>query len=101
MCGGSHSPDVGFGRLLCRPHVARHDPIREGGPPPRRFLARPAAILAYRLRETPLPEPPPAERAVRPAPLQTCDGCDRAFRSYEPGLCGGCREHDEHHPAVA
>jgi hypothetical protein len=66
---------------------------------PDRLLARPAGILAFRLRETPLPVPPrtthPVERPV-PAPtpvtpFQTCDGCERAFRAPEPGRCRDCR----------
>ncbi|MGV9344359.1 hypothetical protein ACWDSD_06025 [Streptomyces spiralis] len=61
---------------------------------PDRFRARPAGILAFRLRDTPLPAPPPAaHRADRPAalPFQTCDGCERAFRAPEPGHCRECR----------
>ncbi|MEV5428333.1 hypothetical protein [Streptomyces sp. NPDC052701] len=61
---------------------------------PDRLLARPAGILAFRLRETPLPAPPPPARPVeRPAilPFQTCDGCERAFRAPEPGHCRDCR----------
>ncbi|WP_406000086.1 hypothetical protein [Streptomyces sp. NBC_00829] len=51
--------------------------------------ARPARILAYRLRE--LPPPLPAQAAAPSAlPWQTCDGCERAFRSAEPGRCRGC-----------
>ncbi|MFI8857333.1 hypothetical protein ACIGW5_11960 [Streptomyces prasinus] len=64
---------------------------------PDHLLARPAAILAFRLRETPLPEPPPAplpsfpERPVL-LPFQTCDGCERAFRAPESGQrCRDCR----------
>ncbi|MER5749145.1 hypothetical protein [Streptomyces sp. NPDC002088] len=62
---------------------------------PDSFLARPANVLAFRLRETPLPAPPPLPQiAERPAvlPLQTCDGCDRAFRAPEPGHCRDCRD---------
>jgi hypothetical protein len=64
---------------------------------PDRLRARPAGILAFRLRETPLPAPPmplPTARAERPAavlPFQTCDGCDRAFRAPGPGQCRDCR----------
>ncbi|EGX58575.1 hypothetical protein SZN_17097 [Streptomyces zinciresistens K42] len=61
---------------------------------PDRFLTRPVGILAYRLKETPLPVPArSAEPAARPmaVPLRNCDGCDRAFRSPEPGRCRGCR----------
>ncbi|MEU3100879.1 hypothetical protein [Streptomyces griseoflavus] len=61
---------------------------------PDRFLTRPAGILAFRLRETPLPAPPPAA-SDRPAtpPFQTCDGCERAFRAPTPGHCRDCRGH--------
>ncbi|WP_405526527.1 hypothetical protein OG426_29290 [Streptomyces canus] len=63
---------------------------------PDSFLTRPAGILAYRLKETPLPLSAPARSAapsVRPAvvPMRNCDGCDRGFRSAEPGRCGDCR----------
>ncbi|WP_432054779.1 hypothetical protein [Streptomyces sp. bgisy022] len=64
---------------------------------PDHFRARPASVLAFRLRETPLPAPPrpahPVERE-RPAavlPFQTCDGCERAFRAPAPGRCRDCR----------
>ncbi|MFE9092983.1 hypothetical protein [Streptomyces sp. NPDC007264] len=61
---------------------------------PDRFRARPAGILAFRLRETPLPAPPasphPLDRPAAP-PFQTCDGCDRAFRAPKPGRCRDCR----------
>ncbi|MGW0812346.1 hypothetical protein ACWD00_03645 [Streptomyces viridiviolaceus] len=65
---------------------------------PDRFRARPASVLAFRLRETPLPVPPTAplpEPGERPAvlPFQTCDGCERAFRAPEPGHCRSCRDH--------
>lgn len=63
---------------------------------PDRFLTRPAGILAYRLRETPLPTPCHSEtrRDDRPGvvlPFQTCEGCDRAFRAPAPGRCRSCR----------
>lgn len=58
-------------------------------------LRCPAAFLAHRLTELlppPLPSASPAAPArARPAPLQTCHGCDRAFRAPEPGLCRDCR----------
>ncbi|MFD7696511.1 hypothetical protein [Streptomyces sp. NPDC059805] len=63
---------------------------------PERFRARPAGVLAFRLRETPLPAPPlpsqaaPPERPAVP-PFQTCDGCERAFRAPHPGRCRDCR----------
>ncbi|MFD4548690.1 helix-turn-helix domain-containing protein [Streptomyces sp. NPDC058466] len=57
-------------------------------------LRRAAALLAHRLT-TQLPPPPPF-RAPTPLPdirhpLQTCDGCDRAFRAPAPGRCRDCR----------
>ncbi|MFE9173544.1 hypothetical protein ACFYNZ_29470 [Streptomyces kebangsaanensis] len=61
---------------------------------PDRFRARPANILAFRLRETPLPAPPPLPLPTnRPVvlPFQTCDGCERAFRAPQPGRCRDCR----------
>lgn len=67
---------------------------------PGRFHGRPAGILAYRLRETPLPLPPSAAATATPSAgdrptvvhhLQNCDGCDRAFRAAEPGRCRDCR----------
>ncbi|MFF5147780.1 hypothetical protein ACFY6U_50125 [Streptomyces sp. NPDC013157] len=63
---------------------------------PDRLRTRPAGILAFRLRETPLPAPPPlrSERVTdRPtvARFQTCDGCERAFRAPDPGRCRDCR----------
>ncbi|MFF4601890.1 helix-turn-helix domain-containing protein [Streptomyces sp. NPDC001339] len=54
-------------------------------------LKHPAALLAHRLTAL-LPSPlPPSPAAVRPAPFQTCEGCDRAFRAAEPGHCRDCR----------
>ncbi|OIK24329.1 DNA-binding protein [Streptomyces malaysiense] len=58
-------------------------------------IKHPAALLSHRLA-TQLPPHipvPPAHAATahRPAPLQTCDGCDRAFRAPEPGRCRDCR----------
>ncbi|MGW0335907.1 hypothetical protein ACWD0J_29265 [Streptomyces sp. NPDC003011] len=65
---------------------------------PDHFLTRPAGILAYRLKETPLPLPArSAEPPVRPmvVPLRNCDGCDRGFRSAEPGRCRDCLAGDQ------
>lgn len=58
-------------------------------------IKHPAAFLSHRLT-TLLPPPlPPAgpapEVAAGPAPFQTCDGCERAFRAPEPGRCRDCR----------
>ncbi|WP_405457701.1 helix-turn-helix domain-containing protein [Streptomyces sp. NBC_00101] len=73
---------------------------------PSPFRSRPANILAYRLRETPValpprPTPSPQESDERAAdgspaggaplsPWQTCDGCERAFRACAPGPCREC-----------
>ncbi|MFI5471295.1 hypothetical protein ACIA6D_13810 [Streptomyces cacaoi] len=67
---------------------------------PDRLLVRPAGILAHRLKETPLPLSTPArstEAPGRPAvvPLRNCDGCDRGFRTAEPGRCRDCRARDQ------
>ncbi|MFF1285441.1 hypothetical protein ACFVY4_32595 [Streptomyces sp. NPDC058299] len=69
---------------------------------PDRFLTRPARILAFRLRETPLPAPPPPiiERTAV-LPFHTCDGCERAFRAPEPGHCRDCRRRGALLPAAA
>ncbi|MYT30964.1 MULTISPECIES: DNA-binding protein [unclassified Streptomyces] len=55
-------------------------------------LRSPAAFLAHRLMAS-LPPPLPASAPAppRPDPLQTCDGCERAFRAPEPGVCRDCR----------
>ncbi|MFI9106652.1 hypothetical protein ACIGXA_39765 [Streptomyces fildesensis] len=56
-------------------------------------IHHPARFLEHRLA-THLPPPLPAEPApaVRPAPLITCDGCDRAFRTHDPtARCADCR----------
>ncbi|EFL23827.1 conserved hypothetical protein [Streptomyces himastatinicus ATCC 53653] len=63
---------------------------------PDRLLTRPARILAFRLSEPPLPAPAPVPTAAPKAPpalpWRNCDGCERAFRSAEPGRrCRDCR----------
>ncbi|WP_329219624.1 hypothetical protein OG352_23790 [Streptomyces sp. NBC_01485] len=75
---------------------------------PAHLLTRPASILAYRLKETPLSVPTrtagpgqpraSAEPGARPAvvPLKNCDGCDRGFRSADPDLCRGCRDRQDY-----
>ncbi|MGK5639030.1 hypothetical protein ACSNOK_12105 [Streptomyces sp. URMC 126] len=62
-------------------------------------IARPVALLRHRLLRglppaLPADEPRPAPVAApKPLPLQTCDGCERAFRAARPGLlCRDCRE---------
>ncbi|MET7742750.1 hypothetical protein [Streptomyces sp. NPDC005385] len=62
---------------------------------PAHFMGRPSGLLAFRLRETPLPiqvRAPqlPADRTVV-HPFQTCEGCERAFRAPAPGHCRDCR----------
>ncbi|WP_307865404.1 helix-turn-helix domain-containing protein [Streptomyces montanisoli] len=68
-------------------------------------LHSPVAVLRYRLAElVPPPLPVPTPEAVRgggPPPFQTCDACDRAFRSPEPGLCGECRPDEANEAAVS
>lgn len=58
-------------------------------------IKHPAAFLAHRLTALlppPLPTAPPHPAPTpRPDPLQTCDGCERAFRSAHPGRCRDCR----------
>ncbi|MGS2588843.1 hypothetical protein [Streptomyces hebeiensis] len=65
---------------------------------PDRFRARPAGILAFRLREKPLPVP--VDNAEPPAPpaavsMRNCDGCERGFRSAEHDRCRDCRSRAE------
>ncbi|CAL9454105.1 hypothetical protein SUDANB58_02512 [Streptomyces sp. enrichment culture] len=59
-------------------------------------IRHPAALLHHRLTADLPPHPPAApspasEPEHRPDPLQTCDGCDRAFRAPHPGRCRDCR----------
>ncbi|MFE6172788.1 hypothetical protein [Streptomyces sp. NPDC056464] len=61
---------------------------------PKDPIQHPAAFLAHRLEALlppPLPTPARGPTFIPPAPLQTCDGCDRAFRAPEPGRCRDCR----------
>ncbi|XUZ28865.1 hypothetical protein ACQVDT_29995 [Streptomyces sp. RMIT01] len=59
-------------------------------------LRHPARLLRHRLTAL-LPPPLPgvhdltAPRRAPVTPFQTCDGCERAFRSHEPGHCRDCR----------
>ncbi|MFJ4709771.1 hypothetical protein ACIP6I_33700 [Streptomyces anulatus] len=68
-----------------------------------RPLRRPALLLKHRL--TALLPPPlpgvrdltaPARPRITVTPFQTCDDCDRAFRSPAPGHCRDCREDRMH-----
>ncbi|MFJ9816630.1 helix-turn-helix domain-containing protein [Streptomyces sp. NPDC101151] len=69
---------------------------------PQESIKHPAAFLAHRLTAllpprlpTPATVPRDTPAPTRPEPLQTCDGCDRAFRSARPGHCRGCRARSE------
>ncbi|OCC09970.1 hypothetical protein [Streptomyces sp. PTY087I2] len=59
-------------------------------------LKHPARLLRHRLTAL-LPPPLPGIHDLAPprrtqvTPFQTCDGCERAFRSHEPGHCRDCR----------
>ncbi|MFJ2025357.1 hypothetical protein ACIODW_16390 [Streptomyces sp. NPDC087897] len=59
-------------------------------------LKHPARLLRHRLT-TLLPPPLPGIHDLAPprrapvTPFQTCDGCERAFRSHDPGHCRDCR----------
>ncbi|WP_097984571.1 hypothetical protein [Streptomyces sp. f150] len=68
-----------------------------------RPLRHPVKLLKHRL--TALLPPPlpgacdlaaPTRPRVVVTPFQTCDDCDRAFRSPDPGHCRDCRETREH-----
>ncbi|MFE0202573.1 helix-turn-helix domain-containing protein [Streptomyces sp. NPDC058985] len=63
---------------------------------PQEPIRHPAAFLERRLTaDLPptLPAPRPQAPGPRhPDPLQTCDGCERAFRAQRPGRCRDCRE---------
>ncbi|MEU8098195.1 hypothetical protein [Streptomyces rubiginosohelvolus] len=82
--------------------AARPDAIRRAlTDDPPHPLKHPAKLLAHRLTEL-LPPAPPGVDALaaldrpRPrftvTPFQTCEDCDRAFRSPTPGHCRDCRE---------
>ncbi|WP_432024031.1 hypothetical protein [Streptomyces parvus] len=59
-------------------------------------LKHPARLLRHRLTAL-LPPPLPGIHALAQprrtpvTPFQTCDGCERAFRSHDPGHCRDCR----------
>ncbi|WP_319023111.1 hypothetical protein [Streptomyces phaeolivaceus] len=65
---------------------------------PDHLLVRPAGILAYRLKESPLTSAatgstePPSRPAV--LTMRNCDGCDRGFRSSGHSRCRDCRSLD-------
>ncbi|MGW1151864.1 hypothetical protein ACWD45_11375 [Streptomyces rubiginosohelvolus] len=82
--------------------AARPDAIRRAlTDDPPHPLKHPAKLLAHRLTELLPPAPPGVDDLAaldrpRPrftvTPFQTCDDCDRAFRSPTPGHCRDCRE---------
>ncbi|MEV5430144.1 helix-turn-helix domain-containing protein [Streptomyces sp. NPDC052701] len=67
-------------------------------------VCRPAALLAHRLADRLPPPPPfraPADAPPVRHPLRNCDGCDRAFRSPDPGTrCRDCRTDFQEAPDV-
>ncbi|MGW4537654.1 helix-turn-helix domain-containing protein [Streptomyces chartreusis] len=71
------------------PAAVRHTLTADLPPEP---LCRPGALPAHRLIAR-MPPPPPfrAPAPPPPHPLQTCEDCDRAFRSPAPGACRDCR----------
>ncbi|MFH9136111.1 hypothetical protein [Streptomyces sp. NPDC017524] len=82
-----------------RPDAMRHA-LTDDPPHP---LKHPAKLLKYRLTELLPPLPPGihdlaalARPRITVTPFQTCDDCDRAFRSPTPGHCRDCREHRTH-----
>ncbi|MFK0172264.1 hypothetical protein ACIQU5_26045 [Streptomyces sp. NPDC090306] len=58
---------------------------------PGRLRTRPVRLIAYRLRDAPIPAPPVAPEPVR-LPWQSCDTCERPFRGAAPATCRDCRE---------
>ncbi|MBK3545110.1 hypothetical protein [Streptomyces sp. MBT60] len=82
--------------------AARTDAIRRAlTDDPPQPLKHPAKLLAHRLTELLPPAPPGVDDLAaldrpRPrftvTPFQTCEDCDRAFRSPTPGHCRDCRE---------
>ncbi|MFG3406447.1 hypothetical protein [Streptomyces sp. NPDC048142] len=75
------------------PDAIRHALTTELPQPPK----YPAKIVRHRLAvhlPPPLPgahDLVPPRRATAATPFQTCEGCDRAFRSHHPGHCRDCR----------
>ncbi|MGW5926172.1 hypothetical protein ACWF2L_07970 [Streptomyces anulatus] len=74
------------------PDAIRHALTTELPQPPK----YPAKIVRHRLAVL-LPPPLPGTQELTPVrrapvtPFQTCEGCDRAFRSPDPGHCRDCR----------
>ncbi len=87
-----------------RPDTIRHA-LTNDLPQP---LRHPAKLLKHRLTALIPPPLPGADDLTAPArpriavtPFQTCDGCERAFRSPAPGHCRDCRTADGHTQAAA
>ncbi len=84
--------DTWFARSATADQITRT--LTAGLPAEPEQIRHPARFLEYRLTHL-LPPPLPAvERRARPAPFVTCDGCERAFRSHDPGpeaRCAECR----------
>ncbi|WP_405956051.1 helix-turn-helix domain-containing protein [Streptomyces phaeochromogenes] len=69
---------------------------------PKEGVRHPAGFLAHRLTALlPLPLPAARPEPPRPAPLQNCDDCDRAFRAATPGRCRGCSTAYQAHAVAA
>lgn len=74
------------------PDAIRHALTTELPQPPK----YPSKIVRHRLTVL-LPPPLPGAQELAPVrrapvtPFQTCEGCDRAFRSPDPGHCRDCR----------
>jgi hypothetical protein len=87
------APDVEawLGRAVPPAEVTRV--LSAGLPPSPEPIHSPVRFLAHRLSvHLPPPLPPEPARAPRPAPLRTCDGCERAFRTEDPkARCADCR----------
>jgi hypothetical protein len=87
------APDVEawLGRAVPPAEVTRV--LSAGLPPYPEPIRAPSRFLAHRLNvHLPPPLPPEPARAPRPAPLRTCDGCERAFRTEDPhARCADCR----------
>ncbi|MFE9701391.1 hypothetical protein [Streptomyces sp. NPDC006270] len=74
------------------PEAIRHALTTELPQPPK----YPAKIVRHRLTALLPPQLPGTEdlaprRRATATPFQTCEGCDRAFRSPHPGHCRDCR----------
>ncbi|MEW1630138.1 hypothetical protein AB0387_22530 [Streptomyces sp. NPDC089173] len=75
---------------------------------PPKLLRHPAKLLKHRLTVLLPPPLPGADDLTAPTrprvvvtPFQTCDGCERAFRSPTPGRCRDCRAEHGHTQAAA